>query len=239
MNKIFVILFAGISVFFAFQEDKHEYKQGSIHVEIETGEDWIHDFPLFLGIKLKNPPQFAIWIEDTMGNYLTTIYVTEKIATQGWVANKGNRRMESLPHWCHKRNVEYNDELFLPTKTSQMPDVVTGPTPKGNQKYSFNLLKYQYPIVIKAEFNHSTDFNDCFPKDAVKGSSQYTGGKEGSGQPALVYSATIYPDDTYKELILVGHSSPDGTNGSIYPDLNEITTAKSIVKRVKVYKGGE
>lgn len=47
----------------------------------------MHDFPLFLGINKKNPPQIAIWTEDTEGHYLSTIYVTHKIATQSWQAS--------------------------------------------------------------------------------------------------------------------------------------------------------
>lgn len=57
------------------------YKQGNIKVFIEQGEEWEHDFPLFLGISKKNTPQIAIWIEDTCGNYISTVYVTKGIAT--------------------------------------------------------------------------------------------------------------------------------------------------------------
>jgi hypothetical protein len=39
---------------------------------------------------------------------------------------------------------------------------------------------------------------------------------------------------TSSELKLIGRSSSDGTNGLIYTDLEKITTAKSIVKSVKI-----
>lgn len=62
------------------QQELIEYEKGDVKVHIEQGEQWLHDFPLFLGINKKNPPQIAIWLEDTQGNYLSTVYVTHKIA---------------------------------------------------------------------------------------------------------------------------------------------------------------
>ncbi|MFQ8805259.1 MAG: hypothetical protein ACLR8Y_09425 [Alistipes indistinctus] len=49
----------------------------------------------------------AVWTEDMQGNFLSTIYVTHKIATQSWTASGGNRRKEALPCWCHVRGVRY------------------------------------------------------------------------------------------------------------------------------------
>ena len=57
----------------------------SFKVSVKGGEEWLHDFPLLLGIKMRNPPQLAIWIEDIHGKYLSTVYVTRKIATQSWI----------------------------------------------------------------------------------------------------------------------------------------------------------
>lgn len=93
-----------------------EYEKGDLKVCIEQGENWLHEFPLFLGIKKNNPPQIAIWLEDAQGNYLSTIYASYKIATQSWQAAGGKRRKEALPHWCHSRGIKYADGLYLPTK---------------------------------------------------------------------------------------------------------------------------
>ena len=64
--------------------DLVEYDSNDLKISIEKGEEWLHNFPLFLGINIKNPPQIAIWTEDMEGNYLSTVYVTHKIATQSW-----------------------------------------------------------------------------------------------------------------------------------------------------------
>ena len=63
----------------------------------------MHDFPLYLGMKVKNAPQIAIWVEDLQGNYLSTVYASHKIATQSWKMNGGNPRKEALPHWLYAR----------------------------------------------------------------------------------------------------------------------------------------
>lgn len=98
------------------QNELIDYEQGNVKISIEKGEEWVHDFPLFLGINKKNPPQIAIWLEDVHGNYLSTVYASHKTATQSWQSAGNNRRKEALPHWCYSRGVQYEDGLYLPTK---------------------------------------------------------------------------------------------------------------------------
>ena len=64
-----------------------EYEKGSVEIVVERGDAWLHDFPLFLGIKRKNPPQIAVWIEDAQGRYLSTVYASSKITCR----RKANR----------------------------------------------------------------------------------------------------------------------------------------------------
>lgn len=79
------------------QQELIEYEKGDVKVCIEQGEEWLHDFPLFLGIKKKNPPQITIWLEDAQRHYLSTVYATHKIAIQSWQVSGRNRRQEALP----------------------------------------------------------------------------------------------------------------------------------------------
>lgn len=216
------------------EKDELVFEENDITIEVKTGENWEHDFPLFLGFSQKNTPQFAIWIEDTTGNYLSTIFVTEKIATQGWIMSGGNRRKEALPYWCHQRGITYDDGLMLPSKKEPITDGITGATPNGNKSFLVRLKDFSEPIVIKAEFNHSVDFNDNFPEDASTDSENYSGGSKGSGQPAVVYSATIAPDCQQTELKLIGHSSADGSNGNLYGDTSKLTSALSIVESITI-----
>jgi hypothetical protein len=218
----------------ACEKEELSFVSGDIEIEIKTGEHWLHDFPLFLGISKKNPPQFAIWIEDTSGNYLSTVFVTYKIAMEGWQANKGNRRKESLPHWCHQRGIVYEDGLLLPTKKQPLADGITGATPKADKTIKLSAINLDKPFVIKAEFNHSVDFNDYYPNNAQVGVDNYSGGEEGSGQPAVVYAVIVYPNTKYAVFELIGHSSPDGSNEDINPDLQKLTSAKSIVNSINL-----
>lgn len=218
------------------QKELIEYEKGDVKVCIEQGEEWLHDFPLFLGIKKKNPPQIAIWLEDAQGNYLSTVYATHKIATQSWQASGGNRRKEALPHWCHSRGVKYADGLYLPTKKEPLTDGISGATPHGSFKIKLSPAAALKKFTVKIEINHSTDFNDAFPKSAKEGDANYSGGKEGSGQPAIVYAANVDLSAGEKSVAayLVGHSSPDGSSGEVHADTSELTTALHIVKRITV-----
>lgn len=218
------------------QKDLVEYKQGDVKVCVEQGDEWLHDFPLFMGIKKRNPPQIAIWVENAEGMYLSTIYVSHKIATQSWQAAGGNRRKEALPHWCHSRGVQYGDELYLPTKDKPLTDGISGATPHGSFDVKMRPLGDLKQFVVKIEINHSTDFNDSYPESAEVGDSSYSGGEKGSGQPAVVYAANIDMSSgkhTF-EAELMGHSSPDGTSGNIFEDISTLTTALNIVKHITI-----
>ena len=37
-----------------------EYDSNDLKISIEKGEEWLHNFPLFLGINIKNAPQITI-----------------------------------------------------------------------------------------------------------------------------------------------------------------------------------
>lgn len=219
------------------QKELIEYEKGNLKVCIEQGENWLHEFPLFLGIKKNNPPQIAIWLEDAQGNYLSTIYASYKIATQSWQAAGGNRRKEALPHWCHSRGIKYADGLYLPTKKEPLTDGITGATPHGSFDVKFRPVNTLKRFIIKIELNHSTDFNESYPKSAMEGDMNYSGGKNGSGQPAVVYAAEVDLSSGQQtfEAKIVGHSSPDGNSGAITEDLSDLTTALHIVKRITVH----
>lgn len=213
-----------------------EYRQGDLRISVEKGNAWLHDFSLFMGIKKKNPPQIAIWTEDRAGNYLSTIYVTHKIATQSWQASGENRRKEALPHWCHSQGMQYADGLYLPTKKAPLTDGVTGATPQGSFDLKLTPARESKKFIVKIEINHSTDWNDAYPKSAKEGDANYSGGKEGSGQPAVVYAAEVDMTSGQKtfEAILTGHSSPDGSDGQITTNTSSLTTALEIVKKIVI-----
>lgn len=223
MDRILVAMLALMSICQVSCSPKDEvFGEGDIRIMIEKGSGWRHKFPLFLGIGKMNSPQIAIWAEDTSGNYISTVYVTESIARQSWMMARGNRRIEALPHWCHSRGVVYGDGLLSPTREEPLPDAFTGATPRGSFTAVTHIPDEARKFVIKVEVNHSVDFNSAYPASAMPGDPGYSGGREGSGQPALVYAATVDRDSGhgYIEACLLGHSSP-GFRTYILQHLNQ------------------
>lgn len=237
MNKLMMLCF-GLIVAIGCSCDKNlvEFKRGELKISVEKGDAYLHDFPLFLGIRIKNPPQIAIWVESRDGKYLSTVYVTDKIATQSWRSAGGNRRKEALPHWCYARGVKYPDGLMLPTKKDPLTDGISGATPQESFDVKLVPTDGLEQFVVKIEVNHSTDFNESYPESAKEGEANYSGGKMGSGQPALVYAAKIdlTGGETTFPAELVGYSSPDGSNGDVIADVSKLTTALNIVKQITI-----
>lgn len=231
-----LLLACAMMLFSGCEKERMEYVTGDVKVEVEKGDNWLHDYPLILGINKKNPPQVAVWVEDMDGRYLSTLYVSYKAGTQGWQGAKGNRRKEALPHWCHQRGVVYADGLYLPTKEQPMADGLTGATPRADFEVSMHPKQMPAQFVVKAEFNHSIDWNDAYPKHAKVGDANYSGGTEGSGQPAVVYAAIVDTTSGKKSFVahLIGHSSPDGSDGKVYADTSRLTSALHIVKQIKI-----
>lgn len=213
-----------------------QHGAGEMAVVIEPGENWLHDFKLPLGLQRKNAPQLAVWLTDTTGRYLKTLYVTQKTASQGWLFSGGSRRPEALPRWSHTRGVRYEDGLYLPTRRKPLSDAVTGATPRGTFRVRFSAEELPTVYMVWVEVNHSTDFNDAYPREAEPDAPGWSGGRMGSGQPAVVYAAKI--DSREKSLPaeaeLVGHSAPDGADGSLCRDVSELTSALKIVRNIAI-----
>jgi hypothetical protein len=234
--KVINLAIAGIAALGALtscNEELEIYKQGDVKILVTKGDEWLHNFPVFLGINKKNPPQIAIWVEDLAGNYITSIYVSRKIATASWQSNGGNRRKEALPVWCYVRGVRYPDGLYLPTEDEPLADGISGATPHGNFDVKIRPVGDLKQFVVKIELNHSADWNDNYPGNAKEGDADYSGG---SGQPAVVYAAEIDLNSSRKQYTatITGHSSPDGSNGDIYSDTSSLTSALNIVKEITI-----
>ena len=199
------------------------YGQGDSHIHIEAGAAWLHPYPLVLGFHKHNPPQIAVWLEDTRGHYLRTLYVSRTIATQSWRFAGGNPRKEALPHWQHRAG-------------RPLPDAVSGATPRHSFTVRLDRKGLPTQYTIKIEVNQSTDWNDAYPANAAIGAANYSGGTGGSGQPALIYAATIDNSSGQRHYTarLIGHSAPDGSHGDIITDMTGISDARHIIRQVQI-----
>lgn len=187
-----------------------------VTVSVGAGENW----------KQNRAPQFAIWLEDSAGNFVRTLYVTKKAGKQNWIFAPKSGRPESLPVWYYSIASEIKDKNAQSTHEESF-DAVTSATPKGGIVFDIS-IDDDSDYVIKAEFNKSFDYNDFYKKE----------NSGVNGQPSVVYSARI-PANFSKnsgeiKLDFAGLGSLDGTDGIIHIDTAHLTTAKSIVKLVAI-----
>ena len=189
-----------------------------------------------------NHPLMAIWIEDTAGNYLQTLFVSESIGQgifQHGDASSGKwmpgevRRPAALPYWSHKRGIQEKDGLFIPMPDDPMADAYTGPTPQGD--FTLNVrpdIPVPAPFAVLFEINQSWDWNEYWTNNKYPGDEEY----KTSCQPAIVYKALITKDLPGADypLNVIGHSHYAGKDGKLYTDLSTITTALDIIGSVSV-----
>lgn len=207
------------------------YAEGDLQLSIEAGDEWLHDFPLFGPFKIKNPPTMAAWVTDEHGNFLQTIYVSDKMGRSEWKFNQDNRP-EALPTWVYQRGGQ-------PTTDAPESDGVTGATPDGDQSFALSPSDDLERFYIWLEVNHSVDYNQAYPEGVEDPQAPgYSGGEGGSGQPALVFR--VFVDRNLHQgrtlpMDILGHSAPGGiSDGTLYTELQGITTARNIVREAYV-----
>lgn len=189
----------------------------------------------------------AFWIENLQGEYLQTLFVAKSIGNGIFEHGKTEsghwqpgeiQRPASLPVWAHKSHPQENNYGYhLPTPEDPVADTYTGATPlnsfilktKADQTLS-------QPFKVMMEINQAFDWNEYWTNNKYPGNKAYMT----SGQPAIVYSTTVYPakTDTIYSMQATGHAHYAGENGKIYKDLSTLTTAKKIVRSVSVEVSG-
>jgi hypothetical protein len=199
-----------------------------IRIDFEKGKEFYY-------------PLIVFWIEDMDGNFIETIYASQSIATgtfrygvaQGgkWTAGE-RRRQAALPYWGHRRGIKAPDGLYLPTPQEPLPDAITGATPKSNFQLTTSVKPDLQRFKIFMEINQTWDWNHHWHNNLYPDDEEY----KTSCQPALVYMAEVDLTASTKEFELnpIGHSHPSGKTGELFPDLNTLTTALQIAKKVVV-----
>ncbi len=207
MKKHALLLLLSLNLSFLYAKE--------ITISVGAGQHW----------KEKKAPQFSVWLEDSDGNFIRTLYVTERASHKSWIMSPKEGRPESLPVWYHGSKHESSKTKKQDAKDTQL-DAVTSATPKGGIIFNTEIEDKEY--LIKAEFNTSFDYNDFYTKK--------TSGV--NGQPSVIYSAKI-PADFNKEsdeikLSFEGCGSIDGSDGKVHTDASKLTTATEIVKLIAI-----
>jgi hypothetical protein len=219
LGLIVLLLLASLTPLFASGENEivqTESGEGRLlRVNIEEGESFRHRMKIAPLIHIKNSPQMALWCETEEGEFLSTLFVTERAANSSWRKAPGDpsekgaiARPSALPVWFHASSYTAAKEPLTVQSASdeQAPgggdtggrenaDAVSSATPKKNFTILCSLPSTvetkNHSLQLYFEVNNSTDFNDYYRKDAEKGSPAYSGGPWGSGQPSLIYRAEI------------------------------------------------
>src|SRR6056297_2671547 len=187
-------------------------------------------------------PLMAVWIEDSAGNYIQTLYVAESIAKgifhygeirdNRWI-NGEKRRPAALPYWGHKRGIRAADGYYIPTPEQPLADAYSGATPTSGfflKTKADSVLPAQFSILL--EINQSWDWNKFWTNNKYPEDEHY----KTSAQPAVIYAADIdlHTAKELYEMKPIGHSHYSGKDGNLYPDLSTLTTALQIADKIRV-----
>lgn len=192
--------------------------------------------------KAHNHPLLAIWVEDTSGKYIQTLYVAQSIATgifkygdasSGQWSKGEIRRPAALPYWAHKRGIKADDGLYIPSPENPVPDTYTGATPKFDFIVDSRMDEMALSeFYILLEINQPWDWNQYWTNSKFPDDYEY----KTSAQPAVVYRALVSTVSDRKEfpLEVIGHSHYAGTDGNLYEDISTLTTALEIAEKIVV-----
>jgi hypothetical protein len=214
---LFCIAFFLFSVNLFAQSEKPKVLGKHFILKISAGADYSTSTTILFFFKIPIYPQIACWIETAQGTYVDTIYVTSKGAKKNFFSASSSGRPEALPVWYH---IQQSKPINTDAVTS-----ATSANSAEHESQSFDQLK-SGKYVVKVEINRSYDYND-----------QYTRTNSGvNGQPSLIYRAEIDIGDAVSsaELVPFGVGSADGSDGSIRPGLDGITTALKLIDKAEI-----
>lgn len=190
MKKIFASVLLSAAAAFIWAE--------KISVAVNPGEAYS-----------KRAPQIAVWVEDSDGTYVGTLFVTKKASGNKWIGSPKDGRPESLPDWYKSKG--QNPAVKI---SKDDLDATTSATPKKGIVISKDLeLEKGKTYVFKCQANQSFDYNEYYTK---KNSGV-------DGQPAVLYAGEMIPDGTEKEIKLEFSGSRES-----------LTTADKIIESIYV-----
>ncbi len=119
--------------------------------------------------------QFAVWIEDSNGRYIKTLYTTRFTAKGGW-----QRRPQSLPGW-----VKASQPLNF---SSDKIDAITGATPSSGNLYYFWDCKDENGIMLPAgEYKYIVEATLRWDNRVIYAGTIKTGGQAQQSQASSEY----------------------------------------------------
>ena len=174
------------------------------------------------------PPQIAIWLEDTLTGKPRTVYVTRRTA-KGDFEGKVECPV-SLPIWIGTFRGEFHREDF-PTVRDPAPSAITRATRKRKRITArvrvppFSCWRYFIEMNVAGDYNFTyTRMGDGYKPDY-----------HGNGQPSIVYSGMIFAEDgNTSSPELIGRSRQHQFTTGIIRDLKGIHSAGEVFKAIEV-----
>ncbi len=182
------------------------------------------------------PPQVVVWIEDAAGNYIDTLYITQKTGTYGIGNRPGRmdfksgplfpygRREETFPIWSHRHGVDFPRVVFR----YYTPEPCNSNTDCANQQlHTCDLGNHECASSVDSELSHSQsvsslEYHFCRPlmptepkwNTAIDAGSCATSAYSDKGEfsPSLV---SHYPPRSDLQ-----HASEDSADSMTYETLN-------------------
>lgn len=204
---------------------------GTSSIDAETGEENILlKLDVTLGAKSTGEDwyQMAIWIEDSEGHFIETLYVTEAIGRKGlgnaYIKLLGftvRAAPESLPVWAHTRNVRYGDSYY-PSKNEPLPDAITGATVKSN--------RFIKTFTVSAQRLQKLSDNHMVCRIEINAARD--------GVPSMVFECNV-PDSpgVADRFTFVGYGDNKGRNGEVSSNADSDAKTSDYLKRLTVAVG--
>lgn len=205
---------------------KKEAAGTEIRISVEKGEEWAH----IQGIgpfRVWVYPQMVLWAEDSDGNYIETLYISD--ADGKYNRHAGKQKMgaeffrQCFPVWA---SAFTGSGGSLPSKEAPFPDSLTSATAQSSFRLDTRLESFDGPMRLYGEINKSGDNNGTY----------HEGNNDWAGQPSIIYSVEIpsAPAPGVFPMRPVGHGGLIADAPRIYGDLSGIDSALEIVAGIEV-----
>jgi hypothetical protein len=173
------------------------------------------------------PPQFAIWLENSNTHKFKTVFVTSRVSKGDW-EGKANVPV-ALPRWFEIfKGEQQSYDLVENDKYS----AVTGATPKDDY-FSVRIeVEPGSSWICWIEMNLAGDFNDSFPEFDIQSLKE---DEFSCGQPALLFKAEITAEKGMKYTPkLVAQSVWENGINRIEPISDGVTTARDVFDNILI-----
>jgi hypothetical protein len=174
------------------------------------------------------PPQFAIWLENSITGEVKTVFVTNRTGLGNF---EGKVECPvSLPAWigAFRKETGRND---IPSIQKPVDMAITGATPKVPD-FSAKIIvpadsRWNYYVELNVSGDYTPEFLSLFPDGTID--------YQGNGQPSIIYRGEIKAtagEQTTPELI--GRTEQLFLSSVINPDMKGIRNAKDVFSKITV-----